>query len=150
MHKKAPIIDGKKPDKQYDLDNESDLLKLGLDPKADLKIADKYAHYQNCKYAVIEFGSTLRKAVEQVESTVKRLSTLGKKIDIPIIVVDRLNRWEKRIFKRGLREKVLPDRETGSPRLIKVGSSAWTILLFYSSELNRMYNGLNKYLPRRG
>lgn len=148
MRKKAPIIDGRKPDKQFDLDNESDLLKLGLNPRANLKIADKYVHYQNCKYAVIEFGSTLHKAVEQVESTVKQLSTLGRKIDIPIIVVNRLNTWEKRMFKRKLRDKVLLERKTGNPRLIKVGSKAWAILLFYSSELNKMYNGLPKYFPR--
>jgi len=148
MRKKAPMINGKTPNEQYDLDNKSDLLKLGLNPKSDLKIADKYVHYQNCKYAVIEFGSTLHKAVEQVESTVKRLSNLGRKIDIPIIVVNRLNRWEKRMFKRKLRDKILLERKTGNPRLIKADSKAWAILLFYSSELNKMYNGLPKYFPR--
>jgi len=149
VQNKAPIIDGKKIDKQYDLDNESDLIALGLDPKADLKIADKYAHYENCKYAVIEFGSTLHKAVEQVETTTKRLLTVGKKVDLPIIVVDRLSSYEQKIFKRRPRDNTLRERKTDKPRLIKAGSKAWTILLFYSSEVNKMYNGLNKYLPRR-
>lgn len=145
MRKKAPIIGGKEPDRQYDLDKESDMLELGLNPKADLKIADKYVHYQNCKHAIIEFGSTLRKAVEQLESTTKRLTTLGRKVDILIAVVGRLNKWEQKTFKRKVREKILLNRETGKPRLVRVGTKAWSILLFYSSELNKMSKGLYKY-----
>jgi len=145
MRKVAPIINGKRVDKQYDLDKEEDLLELGLNPNADLKIADKYAHYQNCKHAVIEFGSTLHKAVEQVESTVKQLLDVGKKIDFLFIIVNRLNTWEKRTFKRKTRDKILVNRKTGKPRLVKADSKAWQILLLYSSELNRMNKGLNKY-----
>jgi len=145
MRKNPPIIDGKAVDKQYDLDKESDLLELGLDPNADLKIADKYAHYQNCKYAVIEFGSTLRKAIEQVESTVKRLIAVGQRVDILAIVVDRLNSWEQKMLRRKLRDNILLNRQTGRPRLVKVGAKAWVILLFYSSEVNKMSKGLPRY-----
>ena len=84
MRKKAPLIDGKKIDVQYDLDDESHLHKLGLDPKADLKIADKYAHYSHCKHAVIELksSSTVSKGIKQIESTIKRLLRKGKKVDL--------------------------------------------------------------------
>ena len=81
MRKKPPLMDGKRIDEQYDLDNKSHLLTLGLDPNADLKIADKYAHYRHCKHAVIEFksSSTVSKAVEQLRTTIERLLQLGKK-----------------------------------------------------------------------
>ena len=148
MRRKAPIIDGRRPDKQYDLDDVSDMLELGLDPNSDLKIADKYVHYRNCMYAVIEFGSTLRKGVEQVESTVKRILAQGRKVDIPIIVVDRLNRFEKRMFKRRPGDKILRERETDYPCFIRAGSKRLAIRLFYSSEVERMYKGLNKYLSK--
>ncbi len=147
MLKKAPIINGQRLDKRYDLDDKHDVLTLGLDPEPDLKIADEYSHYEDCRFAVIEYGSTLHTGVKQVESTVNRLLTLGRKIDIPIIVVDRLNRFEQRIFKRR-KDYILRKRETNNPYLIKVGSKVWVILLFYSHEVNRMYDGLNKYLLR--
>lgn len=85
MQKTPPIIDGKTVDKHQDLDNKANLLELGLDPDTDLKIADSYDHYQHCKDAVIEYGSTLHKAIEQVESTIKRLLAKGKKVDLLIM-----------------------------------------------------------------
>jgi hypothetical protein len=146
MPQKVPIINGKTPDEQYDLDNKSDLQEIGLNSEVDIKVADKYVHYRNCKYAVIEFkGSTLRKAIIQLEITVKRLLTTGRKVDFAIIVMDRLSRWEKRIFKRR-RDRTLIDPQTNKPYTIRVGSLTKNILLFYSSEVRKMYSGLNKYL----
>lgn len=145
MRKKVPIIDGKKPDRQYDLDEESDLLGLGLNPDIDVKVADKYVHYRNCKHAVVEFkSSTLRKAIMQLEVTVKRLLSVGKKVELAIIVMNRLSRWEKRIFRRR-RDRILLDPQTRKPYTIKVRLGTLYILLFYSSEVNKMYSGLNKY-----
>jgi len=147
MRKKAPILSGVKPDMEYNLDDENDLAKLGLDPIATGKIADRYVHYRDCKYAVIEFkSSTLRKAVEQVENTVRQLLGRGKRIDYVIIVMDRLSRYEKRILKRRRKDKVLCDPVTDKPRTIKIGSRIWNILLFYSGEIRKMYSGLNRYL----
>jgi hypothetical protein len=145
MKKTPPIIDGRTVDKHYDLDNTAHLLELGLDPNADLKIADSYDHYQHCKDAVIEYGSTLHKAIEQVESTIKRLLDKGKKVDLLIIVVKRLSRFEQRLFKRKPRDYILRERKSDRPRLIKVDSKAWTIFLFYSREVKSMYSGLNRY-----
>jgi hypothetical protein len=146
MPKNAPIINGRKPDALYDLDNQSDLLKLGLGYQAELKIADKYAHYQNCKYAVIELKSnTLRKAVEQLDSTVKRLVSVGKKVDLAIVVINRLNRYEQRSFKRR-KDKILINPQTNQPYTIRVGNDAWNILLFYASEANKTSHGMDKYL----
>jgi len=146
MHRRVPIIEGKMPNEEYNLDNKSDLRKLGLDPDVDVKIADKYVHYRNCRYAVVEFkGSTLRKAVTQLEVTVKRLLGIGKKVDFAIIVMNRLSRWEKRIFKRRM-DKVLLNPQTSKPYTIKADSRTFVVLLFYSSEVNKMYSGLIKYL----
>jgi len=146
MHKKVPIINGKTPDRQYDLDEESDLLRLGLNPDIDVKVADRYVHYRNCKNAVVEFkGSTLRKAIMQLEVTVKRLLSVGKKVELAIIVMNRLSRWEKRMFKRQ-RDRILLDPRTSKPYTIKVTSGALSILLFYRSEVDKMYRGLNRYV----
>lgn len=145
MSKKVPIIGGKLPDEEYDLDNEIHLQKLNFNPKLGLKRADRYVHYPDCKHAVIESKSnTLRKAVAQLESTIRQLLEQGKKIDFPIIVADRLNRWEKQIFKRS-QDNILLDRNTGVPHLIRVDSNSYQILLFYSSEVHTMRSGLHKY-----
>jgi len=87
----------------------------------------------------------LHKAIEQVESTVKRLLAKGKKVDLLIIVVKRLSSFEQKFFKRKPRDYIIRERKSDRPRLIKVGSKAWTIFLFYSSEVTRMYSGLNRY-----
>jgi hypothetical protein len=148
VHKKVPLIEGKLPDELYDLDKETDLQKLNLNSKSGLKIADNYAHYQHCKHAVIESKSnTLRNAIEQLESTMKQLLEAGRKVDLPIIVANRLNRWEKQIFKRS-KENILLDRNTGAPHLIRVGSNSYSILLFYSGEVTTMHFGLHKYISR--
>jgi hypothetical protein len=73
MRFKRPIINWKRIDKMYNLDNNAQLIELGLDPQAYLKRADRYAHYEDCNWAIIEFGSTLHKAVEQLESITKQL-----------------------------------------------------------------------------
>lgn len=147
MHKKAPLIDGKKIDEQYDLDNESDLLKLGLNPKADLKIADKYAHYSHCKHAVIELksSSTISKGIKQIESTIKRLLRKGKKVDFAMIVVKRINTYERRLFTQG-KDNMLLNPSTNKTIRIRVGSLSWDVLIFRESQVNSMYKGLPKYL----
>lgn len=140
-------MEGKKIDRQYDLDNESHLLELGLDPKADLKIADKYAHYQHCKNAVIELksSSTLHKGIKQIETTIKRLLKVGKKVDYAIMVVKRINPYEKRFYRQG-KDNILFNPNTKEPHKIKVGSYSWVIRIFYDSQVNSMYKSLPRYL----
>ncbi|MGB9960577.1 MAG: hypothetical protein ACPLKQ_08725 [Candidatus Bathyarchaeales archaeon] len=146
MPKRIPFIKGQKPDREYDLDNEAQLNELGLNTKHDSKIADKYVHYQNCKHAVIELkSSSLHKAIEQVEATVERLIHVGKTVDYIIVVMDGLNRYERRLFKRRDRNHVLINPNTNKPYQVKAGGHVWNILIFYSSEVDKMYRGLNKY-----
>ncbi len=147
MHQKPPFIDGKKIDEQYDLDNETHLLQLGLNPKAELKIADKYAHYTHCKHAVIELksSSTVSKGIKQIESTIKRLLKRGKKVDFAIIVVKKINTYEKHFFTQG-KGNILLNPKTKVAHRIRIGSLSWEVLIFRESEVNRMYEGLPKYL----
>lgn len=145
MQKRAPMIDGKKPKIQYDLDNKDHLHTLGQDPNDESKIADLYVQYHNGKWAVIECGATLRKGIEQVESTAKRLENAGWTVDLLIVVVNRLNDWEQKMFKRKLRDNILLKRDTSKPLLVRASNKVWNILLFYSSELDKMSQGLYKY-----
>jgi hypothetical protein len=146
MQKRVPMIDGKMPKIQYDLDNENHLRTLGLDPNAELKIADLYVQYHNGKWAVIECGATLRKGIEQVASTAERLKSKGWNVDLLIIVVDRLNRWEQKMFKRKHTDNILLNRVTSKPYLVRASNKIWSVLLFYSSELDKMSQGMYKYI----
>lgn len=146
MPKRIPFIKGQKPNKEYNLDDEGQLNELGLNIKSDLKIADRYVHYQNCEHAVVELkSSSLHKAIEQIEATVERLINAGKPVNYAIVVIDRLNRYEQRLFKRRERNHVLINPNTNKPYQVKVGGQAWNILIFYSSEVDKMYKGLNKF-----
>jgi hypothetical protein len=143
---RIPIINGQKPDVQYNLDNEDDLKKLKIDPKDEGKISDRYVHYQNCKHAVIESkGSTAHKAIEQIESTVKRLLSAGNKVDFAILIMKRLSRTEQRSFKRR-KDRVLIDPQTREPYTVRVGSEKRTIFLLYTSEADITCDGMDKYL----
>lgn len=145
MRKKTPLLFGK-PDKEYDLDNENHISQLNIKVTVGSKISDKYSHFPNCMWAIVEFkGSTLRKAIDQLTATVKLLLTAGKRVDFPIIVMKRLSRGEKRTFKRR-KDKVLTNPHTGKPYSVSVGYRKLNVLLFYDSEVNKMYAGLYKYL----
>lgn len=108
MRKKIPLIDGLRPNQDYVLDSASDLRKLGLPSQVQTKIADRYIHYQDCRFAVIEFkSSTIGKAIRQIEATVQMLAGVGKKVDLAIVVMDKPNKYEMRIYKRDRRSKEL-------------------------------------------
>lgn len=145
MPKRIPMIYGKTPKIQYDLDNEDHLKTLHLNPQAELKIADFYVQYHNGKWAIIEYGSNLRTAVEQVSSTAKRLVSAGWNVDLLIVVVGRLNNWEQKMFKRKPRYNILLKRNSGKPYLVRASNKDLEILLFYDEELNKMAQGLYKY-----
>jgi hypothetical protein len=146
MPEKVPFIKGKKPEREYDLDDESHLSELGLTANTELKIADRYVHYKNCDHAVVELkSSSLHKAVEQIEATVERLMKVGKKVDFAIIVTKKVNRFERRKFQRN-KDKILVNPETNKPYQVRIGGKALNILLYYTSEVSKMYRGLNRFL----
>ena len=145
MSERCPIINGQKPNEEFDLDNESHLTALGFDPKGKQEKADKYVHYPHCDWAVIEWkGSAIPKAIRQIESTIERLVEHGKKVDFAIVIKKRLNRYEQRTYKRR-RDRVLIDPETQDPYTVQAGSNRVNILLLYRSEVNSD-NRLDKYL----
>lgn len=144
MPMRAPILYGGKPDKEYDLDDPSDRSQLSIANVAS-KIADRYAHYPNCNWAILEFkGSTLRKAIEQLTDTAKLLANKGKKVDVSILVMKRLSGGERRMLKR-TRDKLLLNPQNGKPYQITTGSNQVNILLFMESEVASMYEGLYRY-----
>jgi len=151
MRNKPPLLGGRSPDKEYNLDSDDHLAKLGLTFEQGKQIADSYSHYPTCQFAVIEYkSSTLRKAIKQIEDTIKRLVTLGHRVDFPIIVANKLNRYEKSLFFRNPKTKILCHSQTKKPFLIKVGSHSLNVILYYKNEVNRMYGGLRRYIKRRG
>lgn len=143
---RIPIINGQKPDTQYNLDNEDDLKKLGINPRDNERISDRYVHYQNCKHAVVESkGTTVHKAIEQIESTVKRLLNTGNKVDFAMLIMKRLSHSEQRSFKRR-KDRVLINPQTHEPYTVRVGNEKRTILLLYTSEADITCDGMDKYL----
>jgi hypothetical protein len=147
---RLPVINGQKVDQNFDLDKEEDLVKLGLDPRDKGKISDRYVHYSSCKHAVIEGkGTTLRKAIEQIERTTERLLTKGHKVDFGIIIMKRLNHVEQRRFKRR-RDKVLLNPQTREPYTVVVGNQKRDLLLLYTSEPNVWCERMDKYVSHNG
>lgn len=144
-----PVINGQKVDQNFDLDKEADLVRLGLDPKDKGKISDRYVHYNSCKHVVIEGkGTTVRKAIEQIERTTDRLLNKGHKVDFAIIIMKRLNHIEQRKFKRG-RDKVLFNPQTREPYTVNVGNQKRDVLLLYTSEANVRCETMVKYLSHK-
>ena len=142
---KNPVINGEKPNEVYDLDNKEHLKTLGFDPSDKEQKADEYAHYPHCDWAVIEWkGSSMPKAIRQVEATTKKLCQINKPVDMVIILKKRLNRYEQRFYRR--RNRVLIDLQ-GQPHSVRVGSRRINILLLYYSEENSDTN-LLKYLSK--
>jgi len=145
MSEHYPAINGQKPNEKFDLDNQSHLTSLGLNMKTIDERADRYAHYPHCDWAVIEWkGSTVPKAIRQIQSTVKELVQHGKKVDMLIILKKRLNRFEQRLYKRR-KDRILINPQTQDPYSVQVGSNRLNILLLYYSEENSD-NPLDKYL----
>lgn len=81
-----------KPDTVY---SEADMkAKLGISPNPNQKIADWYFHYTNCLWAVQESKSKyhLSMALKQLRSTIPQLLEKGRKVQIAIVVMERLGR----------------------------------------------------------
>lgn len=140
------MINNEKPNEIHDLDDNGYLKTIGYDMQNDGEIADEYAHYPWCDWAVIEWkGSAMPKAIRQVETTTKKLGQINKPVDMVIILKKRLNRWEQKFYKRR-NDRVLVDLQ-GQPYSVRVGNHKVNILLLYYSEENSNTN-LLKYLPK--
>jgi len=137
-HEKPPLIEGRKPNDRYDLDDESKLQSLNLDPKSKLKLADQYDHYPDCKWAVIEYKSrSLRDGVDQLEETAKRLLNAKGKVDLAILISRRINKAEKHIFKKV--GNLLHRKQTKKPVQIRAGKSLIEVQIYYHHEIDRQY-----------
>lgn len=138
-NQKIPLLEGYKIDECYDLDNESDLTRLGLNPNSSSKIADNYAHYNTCKYIVVEKKSSdVKKAVEQLKSTVERLIQQERKVDYVVIVSNRIESPENRIYKQN-EDKKLILRSNNSPVEVRIGSYRWPVYLYYPWQVDETY-----------
>jgi len=82
-------------DTYYPLDESGDTLELS----ADQEKADAYGHFRNCIHYVAEYKSSgVMKAVTQLDSTVKQLKDKGKKIDKIFLVLNKIPKFERRLF----------------------------------------------------
>jgi hypothetical protein len=150
MAKKVPFMEGVEPVEQFSLDDKATLIQLGLekdvDPSRPPKIADRYVRYGNNKFAVVEMKrSTLHKAIDQLESTIERLIKVGRRVDYAIIVTQKLNASESRLYRKGKYNRLL-NPFTNEPYRITFGSLSLEVLIFYDNEVDRMYEGMLKYL----
>ena len=83
----CPNINGQKPNEEFNLDDKSHLVTLGFGSNYNDEIADSYVHYPHCDWAVIEWeGSTVHKAIRQIERTIEHLVRNGRKVDLAIVV----------------------------------------------------------------
>jgi hypothetical protein len=150
MAKKVPLLGNAKPIEEYNLDDKSVRIKLGLangHPSHPPKLCDRYVVYSNRETAVVELkrSSTVHKAIRQLESTIDLLLRAGKHVDHAIIVMKKINRYEKRIYKQD-RDNRLVNQITKEPYTIRIGSYARHILFFRESQVSNMYHNLRKYL----
>lgn len=108
---------------------------LGLDP--DRPIADAYRHYKNCKWAVIEFKgrSHLKRAREQLESTVQQLRQKGRPVEYAIVVMEKLRPPESKIYGRDDRTHEVYFR-AATNRRVKIDNIP--LLLYFTREVREV------------
>ncbi len=111
-------------------DDKAMLEQLGLD--RNQPIADWYFHYSNCMWGVQESKSCyhLSRAIEQLSSTIHQLLQNGKKVNLAIIVMERLGREKYLYDVDKTRDNVLTKK---SGRDVKV--EGITIHLFLKREV---------------
>lgn len=80
---------------------DEDKLREKLEIPAEEKVADYYYHYAVCTWAVLEAKSSkIGSALRQLETTVDKLMKKGHRVDMVIIVLDKLSTLEKKRFLR--------------------------------------------------
>ena len=135
---KPPVIVGRIPDQQYDLDDDSQLQSLGLSPDVGLKIADEYDHYPECKWAIVEYKSrSLRNSVDQLEDTAEQIFKIQRAVDLVIIVAERINRAERHIFQK--RGNMLYNKLRKTPVQIRAGNKRIEVNIYEAHEVDRQY-----------
>jgi hypothetical protein len=83
-------------------------------------------------------SSTIKKAVNQLNSTASELWQNGLNVDGAIIVTKKIGRGERGLFSRR-ESKVLFNPMTHSPYIIKVGDRNIEIQLWYENEVDKDY-----------
>ncbi len=109
------------PFNNVDLLLDEDGLRNDLNIPEDKPVADYYCHYVDCVHAVIETkGNKIGKALRQLEKTIERLISAGKKVDKAIIVLNRLSKYERRKFEIDRRSFRLYEKHGKTPRPITI------------------------------
>jgi len=138
MHKKPPIIDGRTPDSKLELEKMPDLQNQSSDISYNLKIADEYDHYPDCKWAIVEYKSrSLKDAVQQLSDTAEKLAKASKPLSYAFIVSMKMNHAESRIFRK--RGNVLYNKLTKDPVQIRFGNNRMEVQLYYVDEVEGQY-----------
>lgn len=141
MARTIPIIGGQHVDDNWDLDNASHLKDLGLPSELPCKKVDRYAHYRNCPYALIEFTkSAIGKAVKQFQECVEYFNDRERPINRLILVIDRWSKREKDRYYRPKRTRVLYDRESRKPIIVGSSDRRLEIFIYTEEEARRTHS----------
>jgi len=132
----VPLLDGNDYHEIFNLDDPDDWSKLGISLPNRSKRADKYVHYINCPYAIIEQkSSTIKKAISQLEETAKNFMSNGKNVDYLVIVADKIRKSERSLFRN--ERNILFDPRKKEPYRIRVNSKEFEVRIYYREQIKR-------------
>lgn len=100
MGSKIPFKHGAKPVQVFDLDDKNVRVTLGIqrfiNPAKPQKRADRYVHYSDGKFCVLETNSsTLRKAPLQLGSMTELFLKAERPADYLVVVLEDLSSFER-------------------------------------------------------
>jgi hypothetical protein len=111
------------------------IAELGL--RRDRPIADCYRHYGTGEWAVVEFkgGLHLKRAIEQLQSTVEQLLAQARRVDYVIAVMEKLRQPESSLYriKHSTREVYFRNSENR-----RVEIEGLPLFLYYEREVKAL------------
>jgi hypothetical protein len=116
---KVPWINGK-PDKIIKLDDKSQLAQNGITLDDNLSKADYYMHIKDCKWVVVERKdqpARIEKAIEQIRSTIIQFRKIPKDVHDIIVVGEKIDIRERKIFGIDNQSKELYLKSSDSKRV---------------------------------
>ena len=144
MHDKPPVINGRIPDVKQDCEK---LPELNPRDPINPKIADEYAHYPWCDWAIVEYKSrSIKDAVDQLVDTAAKLARSRKPLDRAIIVSKGMTGSEKQIFAR--KSRTLYTKHNRSAVKIRHDGNSIVVDLYYQDEIAKQYEEYNRSIVK--
>jgi hypothetical protein len=135
---KVPWLDGE-PKDICKLDDKEQLKKHNIILDNSLKKGDYYVQRKDGSWVLVERkdgDSDIRKAIDQLKSTLNQLRTQNKVVSQLIVVFDKISKTESRLYQRNRQSKHLVNLSTPSKRQINIENMP--LELYYSYEVNEM------------